>query len=72
MSKCGQTLGVAALMAMCSTLINRSLRGGLVVIGGLNPGGSLEVIHNAIDVVALAVEKGPRWSYCLCHPESSW
>ena len=56
--KAGQSLGVAALMAMCSTLINRSLRGGLVVVGGLNLGGSLEIIHNAIDVVELAVEKG--------------
>ena len=57
-AKAGQSLGVAALMAICSTLINRSLRGGLVVVGGLNLGGSLEVIHNAIDVVELAVEKG--------------
>lgn len=57
-SKAGQSLGVASLMAMCSTLINRSLRGGMVVVGGLNLGGSLEVIHNAIDVVELAVEKG--------------
>ncbi len=57
-SKGGQSLGVAALLAMCSTLINKSLRGGLVVVGGLNLGGSLEVMHNAIDVVELAVEKG--------------
>ena len=57
-AKAGQSLGVAALMAMCSVLINRSLRGGLVVVGGLSLGGSLEVIHNAIDVVELAVEKG--------------
>lgn len=57
-AKAGQSLGAAALMAMCSTLINRSLRGGLVVVGGLNLGGSLEIIHNAIDVVELAVEKG--------------
>jgi ATP-dependent Lon protease len=57
-AKAGQSLGVAALMAMCSALINRSLRGGLVVVGGLNLGGSLEIIHNAIDVVEIAVEKG--------------
>ena len=56
--KSGESLGVAALLALCGTLINRSLRGGLVVVGGLNLGGSLEVIHNAIDVVELAVEKG--------------
>ena len=57
-SKAGQSLGVAALLAMCSTLINKSLRGGLVVVGGLNLGGSLDPLHNAIDVVELAVEKG--------------
>ncbi len=57
-SKAGQSLGVAALLAMCSTLINKSLRGGLVVVGGLNLGGSLDQLHNAIDVMELAVEKG--------------
>ena len=29
-----------------------------MVVGGLNLGGSLDVLHNAIDVVELAVEKG--------------
>jgi ATP-dependent Lon protease len=43
---------------MCSTLINRSLRGGLVVVGGLNLGGSIDPLHNAVDFVELAVEKG--------------
>jgi ATP-dependent Lon protease len=57
-SRAGQSLGVAVLLAMCSTLINRSLRGGLVVVGGLDLGGSLDVVHNAFDVVKLAVEKG--------------
>lgn len=57
-SKAGQSLGVAALMAMCSTLINKSLRGGLVVVGGVNLGGSIDLLHNAIDVAELAVEKG--------------
>ena len=57
-SKAGQSLGVAALLAMCGTLINRSLRGGLVVVGGLNLGGSMDPLHNAVDVVELAVEKG--------------
>jgi len=57
-SKAGWSLGVAALLAMCSTLINRSLRGELVVVGGLNLGGSMDLLHNAIDVVELAVQKG--------------
>jgi ATP-dependent Lon protease len=57
-SKRGRALGVAALLALCSALINKSLRGGLVVIGGLNLGGSIDPLPNAIDVVELAVEKG--------------
>jgi len=57
-SKGGRSLGVAALMAMCSGLIGKSLRGGLVVVGGLNLGGSIDLLPNAIDVVELAVEKG--------------
>jgi ATP-dependent Lon protease len=57
-SKTGRSLGVAALLAMCSVLINKSLRGGLVVVGGVNLGGSVDPLHNAIDVVELSVEKG--------------
>jgi ATP-dependent Lon protease len=57
-SKGGSALGVAALLAMCSALLGKSLRGGLAVVGGLNLGGSLDPLHNAIDVVELAVEKG--------------
>jgi ATP-dependent Lon protease len=43
---------------MRSALINRSLRGGLVVVGGSNLGGPPDPLHNAIDVVELTVEKG--------------
>jgi len=57
-SKTGSSLGVAALLAMCSALINKSLRGGMVILGGINLGGSIDPLHNAIDVVELAVEKG--------------
>lgn len=57
-SKGGRALGVAALLAMCSALISKSLRGGLVVVGGINLGGSIDPLHNAIDVVELSVEKG--------------
>jgi ATP-dependent Lon protease len=57
-SKTGSSLGVAALLALCSALINKSLRGGMVVLGGINLGGSIDPLHNAIDVVELAVEKG--------------
>ena len=57
-SKGGDALGVAALLAMCGALLGKSLRGGLVVVGGLNLGGSLDPLHNALDTVELAVEKG--------------
>lgn len=56
--KSGSGLGVAALLAMSSALLGKSLRGGLVVVGGLNLGGSLDPLHNAVDTVELAVEKG--------------
>ena len=57
-SRSGRSLGVAALLAMCSSLIAKSLRGGLVVVGGINLGGSIDPLHNALDVVEHAVEKG--------------
>ena len=57
-SKGGSSLGVSALLAMCGALLGKSLRGGLVVVGGINLGGSIDPLHNAIDVVELAVEKG--------------
>jgi ATP-dependent Lon protease len=56
--KSGHSLGVPALMALCSALIGKSLQGGLVVVGALNLGGSIDPLYNAIDVVELAVEKG--------------
>ncbi len=57
-SKSGSSLGMAAVLAMCSALLSKSLRGGMVVLGGINLGGSIDPLHNAIDVVELAVEKG--------------
>ncbi|MEA1049289.1 peptidase, partial [Lamprobacter modestohalophilus] len=38
----------------------KPLRGGLVVIGGINLGGSIEPIHNAVTLVEIAVEKGAQ------------
>lgn len=57
-SKSGANLGVAALVALCSALLARPLKGGLAIVGGLNLGGSVETVHNPIDVVELAMEKG--------------
>jgi ATP-dependent Lon protease len=57
-SKSGAAVGIGVLLSMCSALLQKSLKGGLVVAGGLNLGGSLEPIYNAVNVAELAVEKG--------------
>jgi len=57
-AKCGAKVGVAALIAMCTAILKRSLRGGLVVTGEINLGGSIEPLHNAVTIVEIAVEKG--------------
>jgi len=59
-SKSGATTGLGVLLALCSALLGKSLKGGLVVVGGLNLGGSIEPIYNAGNIVSLAVEKGAK------------
>jgi ATP-dependent Lon protease len=56
--KTGSRLGVATLAALCGALLGRHARGGLVVVGGINLGGSIEPVHNAAGLVELAIEKG--------------
>ena len=50
--------GVAALLALCSALIGKSLEGGQIVVGALNLGGSIDPLYNAVNVVELAIQKG--------------
>ena len=57
-AKSGSAMGIGVLLALCSALLEKSLRGGLIVIGGLNLGGSIDPVYNAASVVELAVEKG--------------
>ena len=57
-AKSGSAVGVGVLLALCSSLLQTSIKGGLVVTGGLNLGGSLEPIFNPVAVVEVAVEKG--------------
>ena len=57
-SKSGAAVGIGVLLSLCSALLQKSLKGGLVVSGGLNLGGSLEPIYNTVNVAELAVEKG--------------
>ena len=57
-AKNGSQVGVGVLVALCSALLGKPLKGGLIIVGGINLGGSIEPIHNPIDVVELALEKG--------------
>lgn len=57
-SKSGRGTGVASLVAMCSCLLQKSVKGGLIIAGNLNLGGSIDDLYNAVDLAELAVEKG--------------
>jgi len=57
-SKSGAKLGVAALIALCTALLKKSVRGGLIIVGEINLGGSIEPIHNPVTIAEIAVEKG--------------
>jgi ATP-dependent Lon protease len=57
-AKSASQTGIPVLVALASALLGRPLRGGMAVIGGINLGGSIEPIHNPIDVVEHALSKG--------------
>lgn len=57
-SKSGAKLGVALLISLCTALLKKRTRGGLIIVGEINLGGSIEPIHNATTVAEIAVEKG--------------
>ena len=54
----GADVGLPALMALCSGLLEKSIKGGLIPVGALNLGGSVEPLANAVGIVEVAVEKG--------------
>jgi ATP-dependent Lon protease len=58
--KSGTATGVGALLALCSALLEKSLKGGLIVVGGLNLGGSIEPVYNVVSVVEAAADKGAK------------
>lgn len=57
-ARSGSSLGLGVLLGMCSALLKKSLKGGLIVIGGLNLGGGIDPVYNAVNVAELAIEKG--------------
>jgi ATP-dependent Lon protease len=57
-SKSGAKLGMASLIALCTALLKKSVRGCLIIVGEINLGGSIEPIHNPVTIAEIAVEKG--------------
>jgi ATP-dependent Lon protease len=57
-AKSGAQVGVAALVALCTAMLKKSVRGGIIIVGELNLGGSIEPIHNPVTIAEIAVEKG--------------
>lgn len=55
--KSGAGVGLPVLVALCGSLLGRNTRGGTIVVGALNLGGSIEMIPNAIAIAELAVDK---------------
>ena len=56
--KSGAFLGLPAILAFCSALLGKSLKGGLIAVGALNLGGGIDPVYNAVNVAELAIEKG--------------
>jgi ATP-dependent Lon protease len=57
-AKNGSALGLPALLALSTALLGKSLKGGLIAVGGINLSGALDPVHNAVNVGEIAVEKG--------------
>ena len=64
----GAGLSLAVLLGLCGALLQKSVKGGLVVTGALNLGGSIDPIHNAVEIAELAIDKG---AVALLMPVSS-
>ncbi len=59
-AKSGAKTSVACLIALASALLRKSVRGGLIVVGEVTLGGTIEPIHNAVTLAEQAVEKGAK------------
>jgi ATP-dependent Lon protease len=59
-AKSGAKTGVACLIALCSALLRKSVRGGLIVVGEVTVGGTIEPVNGAVTLAELAVEKGAK------------
>jgi ATP-dependent Lon protease len=57
-ARSGAKTGVASLIALASALLRKSVRGGLIIVGEVTLGGTIEPVHNAVTLAEMAVEKG--------------
>ncbi len=57
-AKSGSGVGMAVLVGLCSSMLEKHIKGGLVIIGQLNLGGSLDLVYDAVSLAEIAVEKG--------------
>jgi ATP-dependent Lon protease len=55
--KNGTGLGVPVLVAMTGALLERNTKGGLIIAGPLNLGGSTELLPNAVALAEAAIDK---------------
>ena len=55
--KTGGGLGVPVVAALCGALLGRNTRGGIIISGALNLGGSIETVPSAVQIAELAVDK---------------
>jgi ATP-dependent Lon protease len=55
--KTGAGLGLPVLVAFVGAILERNTRGGTIIVGPLNLGGSLEMIPNPVALAELAVDK---------------
>lgn len=55
--KAGEGLGVPVMVAMCGSILGKNTRGGTVIVGALNLGGSIDLLQNAVRIAELAIDK---------------
>ncbi len=55
--KSGAGLGLPVLVALVGALLERNTRGGTILVGPLNLGGSIEMLRNPVAIAELAVDK---------------
>jgi ATP-dependent Lon protease len=54
----GAILGIPVLLALSSAVMGKSVKGGLIAVGGLNLSGGIDPLYHAVSIAELAVEKG--------------